>query len=208
MLPFKLGVFFSVIPFLRTTLCHQSKWVEPANHVELVTILEPGDLVEFDRGTYKHWAVYVGTRHHLTRHPPTNGHRFTCPYCGGFLGAVSLVRRVASFFLGSSVTHPCFCDRHFVVHRANPADSNIMGVVSRSQSASKGALGIGTVILEDLMDVWADSLARKNNQLDDVKRPVSSKESLARAFERLVQRGTGMLRFCIISEPTLLNPWT
>ena len=38
-----------------------SKALEVRRHNEtLLQVLEPGDLVEFPRGAYSHWAVYIG----------------------------------------------------------------------------------------------------------------------------------------------------
>jgi len=39
-----------------------SKWYTPDELHELVVEVHEGDLLEFDRDIYKHWAVYVGYR--------------------------------------------------------------------------------------------------------------------------------------------------
>ncbi|XP_076328355.1 phospholipase A and acyltransferase 4-like [Tachypleus tridentatus] len=41
---------------------HTSRWFRKHEHRELLYELECGDLIEFERGCYKHWAVYAGNR--------------------------------------------------------------------------------------------------------------------------------------------------
>ena len=70
---------------------------------------------------------------------------------------------IGSQEVGGVVT-PC------LVHRANPADSNLG--ISSSNSLRKGELGIGAVVLEPLSDVWGDSIARINNTMDTSLEPL------------------------------------
>ena len=39
-----------------------SRWHERHDEDELLATLKKGDLVEFDRGNYSHWAVYLGEK--------------------------------------------------------------------------------------------------------------------------------------------------
>ena len=45
------------------------------------------------------------------------------------------------------------------------------------RSLSKGAYGIGDVVLEPLPDVWASSRVRINNSLDNKSRPFPKEQS-------------------------------
>ncbi|CAG0918731.1 unnamed protein product [Notodromas monacha] len=191
MIILRLGIFVSTLPLLRV-YGHRSSWFKKESKDEFTSLLQPGDLIEFDRGTYRHWAVFVGTRDDVP------SLYLDCPYCGGLLGSVSFMRRVVWSFarvVGMS-RHRCGCDRHFVVHRANPADSNFVGMLSQSRSVSKGLNGIGNVILEDLEDAWGDSEARKNNRFDSVHPDlgVPRDEVLQRAFERFWKKGSEILQ--------------
>ncbi|CAG0920115.1 unnamed protein product [Notodromas monacha] len=191
MIVLRLGIFVSTLPLLRV-YGHRSSWFKKESKDEFTSLLQPGDLIEFDRGTYRHWAVFVGTRDDVP------SLYLDCPYCGGLLGSVSFMRRVVWSFarvVGMS-RHRCGCDRHFVVHRANPADSNFVGMLSQSRSVSKGLNGIGNVILEDLEDAWGDSEARKNNRFDSVHPDLSvpRDEVLQRAFERFWKKGSEILQ--------------
>ncbi len=43
-------------------------WYRRDKHYrDFVAVLEPGDLIEFDRGVYQHWGVYVGGEEVINR---------------------------------------------------------------------------------------------------------------------------------------------
>ena len=116
-------------------------------------LLRPGDLVEFKRDGYCHWAVFIG-EHALVENSE---------------GGDDLEDLVPVL--------PC------IVHRANPTDNpdNMTGMFSASKSLRKGVYGIGMVqgivwygivygvgdvVVEGLRDVWKESSARINNSMD------------------------------------------
>ena len=61
-----------------------------------------------------------------------------------------------------------------VVHRSNPTDINLG--LSSSYSLRKGEVGIGTVVMEPLKEVWGDSLLRVNNTMDKNLQPFTGTE--------------------------------
>ena len=151
---------------------HLSQWFEEKDKSAFYRrFCRPGDLIEFDRGSYRHWAVFVGTAIDF----------------GQVLGDEVP-------FECSSCSRPgtnCRCDRFYVVHRANPGDSNALRFFSRSQSFAKGVLGIGSVILEAVDDVWGGSKARRNNQFDPSYPPIPCNRILARAFRWFQKHAEG-----------------
>ena len=40
----------------------RTRWYSPGELSALLQGLQEGDQLEFDRGIYKHWAVYIGYR--------------------------------------------------------------------------------------------------------------------------------------------------
>merc|ERR1719232_1106036 len=118
-----------------------------------MTLVKPGDLLEFQREAYCHWAVYIGDYALAT--PGDDDDDDNQEY-----------RIVPS-----------------VVHRANPADSeNIQSMLSTSRSLSKGVHGIGAVVVEPLTEVWDKSRVRVNNGLDTSLQPYSSSTVVQRAL--------------------------
>jgi len=115
-----------------------------------LTLLRAGDLVEFEREGYQHWAVYIG-EHALAE--GTEEEDFV-------------------------TVLPC------VVHRANPTDNpnNLGGMFGSSRSLTKGAYGIGDVVVEPLRGVWMDSGARINNSMDSGQEPFPGQQVVERAL--------------------------
>lgn len=115
-----------------------------------LSLLRPGDLVEFERQGYQHWAVYIGD-HALSEDTESSDH---------------------------VTVQPC------IVHRANPTDNpaQLNGFFSASTSLSKGAHGIGDVVVEPLQDVWRESGARINNSMDNTTEPYPSQQVVLRAL--------------------------
>jgi len=117
-------------------------------------LLRPGDLVEFKRDGYCHWAVFIG-EHALVENSE---------------GVDDLDALVPVL--------PC------IVHRANPTDNpdNMNGMFSASKSLRKGVYGIGDVVVEGLRDVWKESSARINNSMDHSVTPFPAQKVVQRAL--------------------------
>lgn len=118
----------------------------------LLSIAKPGDLLEFKREGYCHWAVYIGD--HVIRDPQ------------GDSGD-------AEDFL----VCPCIVHRANPTD-----SENIQNMFSTSRSLSKGVHGIGAVVVEPLRDVWSRSECRINNGLDNTLQPYSSQKVAQRAL--------------------------
>ena len=123
-----------------------SEWYDRhTDYNSFMTLVKPGDLLEFQREAYCHWAVYIGDYALATSGDDDDDDN-------------QEYRIVPS-----------------VVHRANPADSeNIQSMLSTSRSLSKGVHGIGAVVVEPLTEVWDKSRVRVNNGLDTSLQPYSS----------------------------------
>lgn len=115
-----------------------------------LSLLRPGDLLEFEREGYQHWAVYIGDH------------------------ALSEGSEEEDFV----TVLPC------IVHRANPTDNpdNMSSFFTSSRSLSKGAHGIGDVVVEPLQDVWRESGARINNSVDNTTQPFPGGQVVERAL--------------------------
>jgi len=120
-------------------------------HSAFLSLLRPGDLVEFQREGYQHWAVYIG-EHALAEDTEEPDDSIIVTHC--------------------------------IVHRANPTDNmdEVHGFLSASKSLSKGAHGIGDVVVEPLEDVWGESRARVNNSMDNSRTPYPSHQVVVRAL--------------------------
>ena len=125
-----------------------SEWYDRhTDYNSFMTLVKPGDLLEFQREAYCHWAVYIGD------------HALAIPSDDSVDEDDDKEYRIV----------PC------VVHRANPADSeNIQSMLSTSRSLSKGLHSIGAVVVEPLSEVWDKSRVRVNNGLDNSLQPYSS----------------------------------
>jgi hypothetical protein len=99
----------------------RSRWFTIKDRDAFLREVKPGDMLEFRRNGYQHWAVYVGRPSNFRRH-----------YSGG-----NLVEGV-----------------EYVVHRANPGDSDFTNFSMRGASFAKGRNGIGNVVVEPLDDIW------------------------------------------------------
>ncbi|CAG0919220.1 unnamed protein product [Notodromas monacha] len=151
-------------------MAHVSKWHKKFEYEDLKKLLKPGDLVEFHRGTYKHWAVFVGSMRDFCGFFPAG---FQCEFCR------CCARR-------------CQCSKLYLVHRANAGETNALNFFARSESYNKGIRGVGNVILEVIDDVCDGCEVRKNN-FDDAKLPKGfcTVMVLKRAFKQFSKHATG-----------------
>jgi len=117
-----------------------------------MTLVKPGDLLEFQREAYCHWAVYIGDyalADDDTADDENKEYRIV----------------------------PCVVHR---ANPAD--SENIQSMLSTSRSLSKGLHGIGAVVVEPLTEVWDKSRVRVNNGLDNSLQPYSSSTVVQRAL--------------------------
>uniref|UniRef100_T1JIE2 LRAT domain-containing protein n=1 Tax=Strigamia maritima TaxID=126957 RepID=T1JIE2_STRMM len=134
---------------------YKSRWYTFDNKEKLLILLQPGDLIEFQRGMYQHWAVYVG------------GSR-SCK-----------LKSLDGWYFTSDEDSPK------VVHAGSPAHLNSRNVIFGSMSLDKRRYGMGAVNVEFLYDVWKRSKVRINNEMDEWYRPFDSSEILIRGEIRI-----------------------
>ena len=109
-----------------------------------MTLVKPGDLLEFQREAYCHWAVYIGDYALATPGDDDDDNQ--------------------EYRIVPSVVH----------RANPADSENIQSMLSTSRSLSKGVHGIGAVVVEPLTEVWDKSRVRVNNGLDTSLQPYSS----------------------------------
>jgi len=117
-----------------------------------LSFLKPGDLIEFQRDGYCHWAVFIGD-HALTECLDDGNEDFV-------------------------TVLPCIV--HRANPTDNP--ENLGGISGSFRSLNKGAHGIGDVVVEPLRDVWGRSKARVNNSMDNMAEPFYSSQIVERVL--------------------------
>ncbi|GFO45125.1 hras-like suppressor 3 [Plakobranchus ocellatus] len=114
-----------------------------AHNQTVLSELEPGDLIEFPRGLYSHWGVYIGVG----------------VGCGGFTH-VTLIIPLKSW---------CFtCTGNETIVHLTSVHSEDMKAASANLCCSGGSESyITEVRCDNFWDVVGNSRAKKNNKLDE-----------------------------------------
>ena len=143
-----------------------SRWFSQDEAIRFLELVRRGDLLEFHRGHYSHWAVYAGQ-------VPMDNY-------GG-------VEDDDDIFHVDHHGNEIVPQTHAVIHRANPDRGQ--GAFSASLTKAFSANG-GDIVLEPLSDIWHGAECRINNALDRKIPPFESEEEIVeRAWAFL--RGEG-----------------
>uniref|UniRef100_T1IVQ1 LRAT domain-containing protein n=1 Tax=Strigamia maritima TaxID=126957 RepID=T1IVQ1_STRMM len=140
----------------------RSRWFRLEDMDEIFSLLQEGDLLEFDRGNYSHWAVYVGIQE------PCN--------------EACIVHNASSLSLSNGMWGLTFASCHSV-----SSDSKQKSHKRRRDGSFSGCSKV-TVRLEKLIDVLGSDQVRINNTRDRLWSPYDSQVVKQRALNKVSER--------------------